>query len=231
LTRIVDLSPALPDGFCGPASSDVPVGFDVATKPGYWQSTRASLNVHSGCHVESELHVVEGGEPIDFVSLDQVVGSAVVLDLGLVEPRSLVDVGALASAERQLGRAGERIGAGDILLLRTGWADRALGTPDYFRLSPALTEDAAAWLVERKPRCVGFDFLEEPAAREPGWEPHEFVVHKAILGAGIPLVENLVGLDELPPRCDFFAPFVKLAGIEGAPARAFALVERVQHEG
>jgi arylformamidase len=224
LTRVVDLSPALPDGFTGPPSTDLGVGFEVATKPGYWQSTRASLNVHSGCHVESELHVVEGGEAVDSVALDRVIGSAVVLDLGSVEPRSLVDVAELVSAERRLERAGERVRAGDVLLLRTGWADRALGTPDYFRLSPALTAEAAAWLVERRPSCVGFDFLEEPAAREPGWEPDEFVVHLALLGAGIPLVENLVGLDALPPRCEFFAPFVKLAGIEGAPARAFALV-------
>jgi arylformamidase len=224
LTRIVDLSPSVADGFRGPASSDVPVGFEVEVRPGYWQSTRASFNVHSGCHVESELHVVEDGEPIDAVSLERVIGSAVVLDLGLVEPGSLVDAAALEAAERRLGRVGERIRPGDVFLLRTGWADRALGTPDYFRLSPALTAEAAAWLVERKPRCVGFDFLEEPAAREPGWEPAEFVVHLALLRAGIPLVENLVGLDALPPRCEFFAPFVKLAGIEGAPARAFAVV-------
>jgi arylformamidase len=224
LTRIVDLSPAVADGFRGPASSDVPVRFEVETKPGYWQSTRASLNVHTGCHVESELHVVEAGEPLDAVPLERLIGSAVVLDLGRPEPRSLLDVATLEAAERQLGGAGEEIRAGDVLLLRTGWADRALGTPDYFRLSPALTAEAAGWLVAREPRCVGFDFLEEPAAREPGWEPYEFVVHKVILGAGIPLVENLVGLDALPPRCDFFAPFVKLAGIEGAPARAFAVV-------
>ena len=42
--------------------------------------------------------------------------------------------------------------------------------------------------------------------------------------AGIPLVEGLVGLDALPRRCDFYAPFVKLAWIEAAPARAFAAI-------
>jgi kynurenine formamidase len=224
VTRVVDLSPTVPDGFHGPPSTDLGVRLDVATKPGYWQSTRASLNVHSGCHVESELHVVEGGEAIDALALERVIGSAVLLDLGLVEPRALVDVAALEAAERQLGRAGERIRTGDILLLRTGWSDRALGSSDYFRLSPALTAEAAAWLVAREPRCVGCDFLEEPAAREPGWQAPEFVVHRAILGARIPLVENLVGLDALPARCQFYAPFFKLGGVEAAPARAFAVV-------
>ena len=78
--------------------------------------------------------------------------------------------------------------------------------------------------MSREPRCVGCDFFEEPAARDPGWEAPEFVVHRTILGAGIPLVEGLVGLGELPPRCEFFAPFSKLGGIEAAPARAFAMV-------
>ena len=65
----------------------------------------------------------------------------------------------------------------------------------------------------------------EPAARAPGWTADQFVVHQAILGANIPLVEGLVNLAQLPSRCQFFAPFYHFAGIDSAPARAFALVE------
>ena len=111
------------------------------------------------------------------------------------------------------------------MLLRTDWAQRAIGTPSYFRRSPALSEDAAAWLVALAPRCIGCDFFEEPAARDTGWEPADFVVHRRILEAGIPLVEGLVNLAALPDRCEFFAPFYKLGGVEAAPARAFARVE------
>jgi arylformamidase len=39
------------------------------------------------------------------------------------------------------------------------------------------------------------------------------------------LVEGLVNLAQLPPRCQFFAPFYRFAGIDSALARAFALVE------
>ena len=225
MTRIVDLSPTVPEGFHGPPSTDLGVRFDVRTKPGGWQSSQASLSVHTGCHVESELHVTEGGRGVDALPLDSVIGSAVVLDLTPVSERALIDAGALDEASGGLEKLGESIAPGDILLLRTGWADRALGTPDYFRLSPALTEDAAHWLVARKPRCVGCDFFEEPAARDPGWEASEFVVHRTILGAGIPLVEGVIGLGSLPPRCEFYAPFFKFGGIEAAPARAFAVVE------
>jgi arylformamidase len=197
------------------------VQLEVRTKPGYWQSAQVSLSCHTGTHVESALHVVEGGEPIEAVALERLMGSAVLLDLTPVPERALVDAPDL---DRALAAAGEALRPGDVVLLRTDWAARAIGTPEYFRRSPALTEAAARWLVERAPTCIGCDFFEEPAARDPGWEPEAFVVHRAILGAGIPLVEGLVGLAELPPRCEFFAVPYKLAGVEAAPARAFALI-------
>jgi arylformamidase len=224
LSRIVDLSPTVPQGFRGPPSTDAGVQFDVRTKPGYWQSSLAQLSVHTGCHVECELHVQEDGRAIDALPLERVIGSAVVLDL--TPPAELAEIGPeeLTDAAARLGRAGEEIRPGDIVLLWSGWADSAIGTPEYFARSPGLTAEAAEWLVAYQPGCVGCDFFEEPAAREPGWEAPAFVVHRTILGAGVPLVEGLVGLGALPPRCEFFAPFFKFGGIEAAPARAFAMV-------
>jgi kynurenine formamidase len=222
LTRLVDLSPAVPEGFKGPPSTDVGVQFDVRVKPGYWQSAQAALSCHTGCHVESALHVFEQGEAIEAVSLDRVIGSAVVLDLTPVDAGALIDAPALEAALRA---SGETIAVEDIVLLRTDWAQRAIGTPRYFPESPALTAEAAEWLVDRRPKCVGCDFFEEPAARSPGWSPQDFVVHRTLLGAGIVLVEGLVNLRELPARCEFFAPFYKFAGIDAAPARAFARVD------
>jgi len=225
MSHLVDLSPAVPHGFKGPPSTNIGVQLDVRVKPGYWQSARATLSCHTGCHVESALHVFEDGEPIDAVALDRVIGSAVVLDLTPVAERALLDAPALDEAEAALRRASEAIAPGDIVLLRTDWAQRAIGTPAYFPRSPALTAGAARWLVERAPKCVGCDFFEEPAARDAGWAPEDFVVHRTLLGAGIVLVEGLVNLAALPPRCTFFAPFYKFAGVDAAPARAFAQVD------
>ena len=194
MRRIVDLSPTVADGFRGPPSTDAGVRFDVRTKPGYWQSSLARLSVHTGCHVECELHVQEDGRAIDALPLERVIGSAVVLDL--TPPAELAEIGPddLTDAALRLERAGEEIRPGDIVLLWTGWADSAMGAPEYFSRSPGLTAEAAEWLVARRPGCIGCDFFEEPAAREPGWEAPDFVVHRTILGAGVPLVEGLVGL-------------------------------------
>ncbi|HEY2317188.1 MAG TPA: cyclase family protein [Solirubrobacteraceae bacterium] len=179
MSRLVDLSPPVPEGFRGPPSTDVGVQFDVRVKPGYWQSAQATLSCHTGCHVESALHVFEDGEPIDAVALDRVIGPAVVLDLTPVDAGEVIEPSALDAAERGLAAAGEEIRRGDIVLLRTDWAQRAIGTPRYFPESPALSEGAARWLV---------------------------------------------GLGQLPPRFEFFAPFYRFAGIDAAPARAFAQI-------
>ncbi len=152
-------------------------------------------------------------------------GEAVVLDLTPTESMQIVDVADLEEANDKLKASGESIRIGDILLLRTDWAQRHIGTPRYFKESPGLTEEAARWIVEKGPKSVGCDFFEEPATREPGWTADEFVVHGAILGAHIPLIEGLVNLRDLPPRARFFAPFYKFSGVESAPARAFALIE------
>lgn len=226
--KIIDLSPAVPHGFKGPPSTDIGVQLEVRTKngTGYWQSTQLDLmSLHTGTHVESALHTVENGESIDEVGLERVIGDAVVLDFTPVETMKIIDVRDLEKAAESLEAAGESIRVGDILLLRTDWAQRHIGTQKYFRESPGLTEEAARWIAGREPKCVGCDFFEEPAAREPGWTADQFVVHNAILGAGIPLVEGLVNLGDLPPRVTFFAPFYKFSGVESSPARAFALIE------
>jgi len=228
MPKLVDLSPAVSHGFKGPPSTDLGVQMNVRTKngTGYWQSTQLDLmSLHTGTHVESALHTVEEGEAIDEVSLERVIGDAVVLDLTPTEPMQIIDVADLDEANHRLESAGESIQPGDILLLRTDWSQRHIGTHTYFEESPGLTEEAARWIVETNPKSVGCDFFEEPAARQPGWTAEEFVVHGTILGTGIPLIEGLVNLGELPPRVQFFAPFYKFSGIESAPARAFALLE------
>jgi len=228
VAKIVDLSPTVPHGFKGPPSTDLGVQMNVRTKsdPGFWMSTQIdSMSLHTGTHVEGALHSIKGGEAIDEVALDRVIGDAVVLDLTPTEAMQILDVADLEEANGKLEASGESIRPGDILLLRTDWSQGHIGTPRYFKESPGLTEDAARWIAGRGPKSVGCDFFEEPAARQPGWTADQFVVHLAILGAGIPLIEGLVNLRDLPPRVRFFAPFYKFSGIESAPARAFAMID------
>ena len=68
--------------------------------------------------------------------------------------------------------------------------------PDYFTRSPFLTPEAADWLALRRPSAVGFDFFEEYCARLEDFTSEDFICHRILLGAGIPLLEGIMNLGE-----------------------------------
>ena len=97
--------------------------------------------------------------------------------------------------------------------------------PEFFTRSPYLTPEAADWIVARKPKAVGFDFFEEYSARLPNFTSEDFVCHCILLHAPLPMLEQITALGQIDrPRFDFYAPFYKIAGTEGAPARYFAVI-------
>ena len=93
------------------------------------------------------------------------------------------------------------------------------GTETYFHGHPFLTAEAAIWLVEAGAALVGIDSLNIDDT-SGGERP----VHSILLGAGIPIVEHLCKLDELPDSgFRFYAIPVKVRGFSSFPVRAFAI--------
>jgi kynurenine formamidase len=206
-----------------PPSTDLPVELTQHHRgPGFWQVTAAHLSLHTGSHIDSALHCFAQGGTTAEIPLDHVCGEAVVLDCTEVGPEEPVTVAALERARR-----GCEVRPGDILLVRTDWTDAMWGTfPAFFTRSPYLAPEAAQWLIAQQPKAVGFDFFEEYSARLPHFDSEDFVVHRLLLGHGLPLLEQVTHLRLLGRRRGrFFAPFWKIAGTEGAPARFFALLE------
>lgn len=218
--RIVDLTVPVGTDTKSPPSTDMPVEFQRHNRgPGFWQVTSINQSLHTGSHVDSALHCYEDGGTTAEISLDQVIGDAVLFDLGELEPATEITI-------EHLERADPGLAKGQIGIVRSGWTDRAWGDfPRFFVDSPYLSPAAARWLAAREPKAVCFDFFEEYSARLPEFGSEDFVVHKAFLEKGIVLIEQATRLHELVgKRFDFFAPFYKIVGTEGAPARIFALV-------
>ncbi len=101
------------------------------------------------------------------------------------------------------------------LLLRTrnseGWqrGDREFRT-DFV----ALTADAARWVVARDIRLIGVDYLSVQIFRgDPA-------THIALLQAQVVIVEGLNLAQVVPGNYELICLPLKLAGAEGAPARA-----------
>jgi arylformamidase len=108
---------------------------------------------------------------------------------------------------------------GRAVLVHTGW-DRYWGTERYGTDNPFLTAAAADWLVEQQAGLVGIDSVNIDDTGGPS-RP----VHTALLAAGIPIVEHLCGLDQLPPSgFRFSAAPPPVVGIGTFPVRAYAVL-------
>jgi arylformamidase len=162
---------------------------------------RLSMGTHIGTHVDPPAHYLDGGATVDRIPLDTLVGPGVVLDM---RGKPWVDRKALENSP---------LDDHPRVLLKTDngpWLLEGDFREDYVHL----TEDGASLLVERGVKLVGIDYLSIERYMSPGAP-----VHRALLGAGVLVVEG-VHLVEVPPGpCEVFCLPLRIAGGDGAPAR------------
>jgi kynurenine formamidase len=110
--------------------------------------------------------------------------------------------------------------SGKAVLFHTGW-DRHWRTDQYSDGGhPFLTRAAAEYLAESGATLVGIDSYNIDDTKD-GSRP----AHSILLRRGIPIVEHLCKLEELPDRdFKFFAVPVKVKGMGTFPVRAFGVV-------
>jgi arylformamidase len=164
-----------------------------------------SLGAHSGTHIDAPMHFVAGGASIDRVPLAPLIGPARVIDI----PDSVQAIDA-AELNRHQWRGAQRV------IFRTRSSRRGwMRSPRFHRDFAHIAPDAAQLLADAGVQLVGIDYLsaEQFGAPAP-------TTHRILLGKGIPIVEGLaldaVGAGEY----DMIVLPMKVAGHEGAPARA-----------
>jgi arylformamidase len=173
-----------------------------------YMATSLEIGCHVGTHLDAPLHFGPGQAGVDELPLSAFAGPARVLDV-----RRAAAAGPLAPAVLP---ADWRADA-DFLLLRTGWS-RHWGTPRYYAGWPWLTADLAAQLAAAGLKGVGIDgpSIDDLDRREG---------HDIFAAAGMIIVENLAGLDGLPPGPFLFVALpLKLQGTEASPVRAAAIL-------
>ena len=173
---------------------------------------------HVGTHVDAPRHFVEGGPTIDELPLDRFAGEAVVLDASTDEAAA-VTVADLEAAEAEV--PGDDVGAGDIVLLHTGWGEK-YGEADYDP-HPWLAVESAEWLVDRGVGLLGCDVItpDIPGPHRPeGWM--EFPVHRTLLGADVLIAEHLSLAPVAGERVEVQGFPMRIKGGDGAPARFVA---------
>ncbi|MDJ0722833.1 MAG: cyclase family protein [Desulfobacterales bacterium] len=172
--------------------------------------TRLRCSVHTGTHVDAPCHFLENGTSADQLPLDVLVGPAAVVaieDTEVITPNDLMDRNLPGDTRR--------------LLIRTPnselWSDPSHRFHrDFVALNPA----AAQWVVDQGIRLIGVDYLSVQR-----YSDTNAATHRILLKAGVVIVEGLDLRGVRPGSYELMCLPMKLAGSDGAPARAVLIEE------
>ncbi len=166
-----------------------------------WNETELACSVHTGTHIDAPAHFVAGGGTVDELSLGSLNGPCRVVGL---ERLGMVTAGALEAAGIPSGALR--------LLLKTDNSGR--WGPHFDPGFTALDAAAAEWVVARGIRLIGIDYLSIQAYEESN------EVHRCLLEAGVIVLEGIILAGVDPGLYELVCLPLRLAGAEGAPARA-----------
>jgi arylformamidase len=179
------------------------------------------LGDHWGTHVDAPIHVVRDAPSVDQLDLQRLMGEAVVLDCRFARGRGLT------GADFEMAHPAVR--PGDIVLI---YSDEVPGTLDrYVTDQTFVTEDGAAWLVERQVRSVGveatgFENVYQRVVVEQCYRPevaNPWPAHHICLSANVYIIEGLTNLGHIAgERVNFAALPLAVPGSSGSPVRAVA---------
>lgn len=211
---VVDLSLPLDDAtlvYPGDPATDIRTeGPDEAG----FHVTSIGVGSHTGTHCDAPFHLVPDGARIDEVDLRLFSGPMRLLDVRGRDDRAVIGVD---DVRPHLDGLGE----GVVAVLWTGWTQH-YGTPRY-HAHPYLAPEACALLLATGVRCLGVDALSVDQTADEDHPGQGWPCHRAVLGAGGVLLENLANLEAV----DFPDPFLvalplRLTGADGSPVRAAA---------
>lgn len=207
--KIIDISQRItPDMLVYPGDPRVQIRAVSSFKKGDGcEVSELTLGSHCGTHIDAPSHMIVGGASLDQLPLERFCGTCRVITL----PAAVISEKMLIDADI---REGERI------LLRT---DPQGKYTSKGRFNPSvLSLRAAQYLAGKKLALLGID-----APTVENVELCDGEVHRALLSAGVILLEGLC-LEDAPSGEYLLSAFpLSLVGENGSPCRAVL----IQNEG
>ena len=217
--QLIDVSHTIHDGMITYKGLPAPVITDHLTREAskeiyaprtQFQIGRIDMVANTGTYLDSPFHRYADGADLASLDLPSLANLDGLVVRRLYSPSRSISVDALAGLELH----------GKAVLFHTGW-DVHWRTEEYSNGShPFLTADTAELLAGAGATLVGIDSynIDDTGSGE-------CPAHSILLRHGIPIVEHLCGLNELPDQgFKFFAVPVKVKGMGTFPVRAFGLV-------
>ena len=174
------------------------------------------LGTHTGTHVDAEIHFVPGGQTIDQVPLNRLIGPVSIVDFSGLGENGRVTVDMLAQVEVR-----ER------MLFRYGWS-RFWGTRKYYHGYPSITMEAAKYLIGQGLKVIGYDTPSpDQSSQKLEGDDEDSPIHKVFLKNGVILIEYLTNLESIDPLDGWTLCVLplRIRGADGSPARACVMRE------
>jgi arylformamidase len=172
--------------------------------------SRLDLGSHSGTHVDAPKHFFDDGAGVDALPLDVLMG-----------PARLI---AFDDAVKSVGEADLRPhdlrGVTRLLMRTRNSAWLASGAPEFHPDYTYLAPDGAAYLVGLGIKLVGVDYLSVEQ-----FHSGHHRTHRTLLSAGVVIVEGLALAEPRPGDYELRCLPLRLAGLDGAPARAVLMTD------
>lgn len=175
-----------------------------------YRETLLTFCSHTGTHMDAPAHLFGDLSTLDALDVERFAGPAAAVDC------TRLPAGAEIGPECLDGLDLERL---DFVLFSTGWC-RYWGKPEYFAGFPVFSPACVGRLAAAGLKGVGVDAISVDPV-----DATDLPNHRALLGAGMVIVENLVDIvDILEQTFSFCALPLKFAQADGAPVRAVAVL-------
>jgi arylformamidase len=162
-----------------------------------------SLGAHTGTHMDAPVHFFADGAGIDALPFAAVIGPARVIEI------------ADATAIRPEELRGHHLVDGERVLFKTRNSARVWQTDAFVEDFVYCSQEAATYLVEVGIQTIGVDYLSVGGYQRDGRE-----THRTLLAGGVWIIEGLNLATAAPGRYELLCLPLRLAGCDGAPARA-----------
>jgi len=184
------------------------VQFEAMDAGAHVNVTRISSSVHIGTHVDAPYHFIKDGSTVETLPLEVLTGPCYVVQL----PDGVDAITAEVLDRTEISTDMKRV-----LFGTSNSHFWARGETKFQEEFVAITEDGADWLVARGVKLVGVDYLSVSPFNDS--EP----THKSLLQAGVVIVEGLNLSNVMRGFYDLYCLPLKIAGSDGAPARAILI--------
>ena len=165
--------------------------------------TRLSTSAHIGTHMDAPRHFIRDGVTMEKLPLDAVIGPCRVIEIKhkvAITPEELKPLKL---------RTGERV------LFKTRNSRRSWKMAEFDKDFIFISKEAAQHIVDCGVMTVGVDYLSVGGFYKDGVE-----THRILLGAKVWIIEGINLAIIRPGKYDLTCLPIKIAGADGAPARA-----------